>query len=726
MKKQFLIASTYVAVALCIVFLWISMASAFDPEVVEANPKLVNLSADWKPPTVYNVTDGVYVAVGYARANPVLIEGTDGLIVIDPAESETAARIVKAAYNAHLDDIFAKKPVKAIIYTHYHDCHIHGSTVFAGNDSPEIISHESLPKNLFSPPGAVYSLIFPTKAYRAIKYMGLPYQQDPGYFVNGGIFPFSVPGPSGYLPPTITVQDELETTIAGVNLTLIHAPGETSDIIFVWLPEKKVLVQIGNFYKSFPAIVTLRGASFRNPLDYIESLDKMRSLNAEYLVMIHSGKPLAGAENISRTLTNYRDAVQFVHDQTVQNMNKGLTPGEIIEVVELPPHLANDPYVQEYFGQLDRDIFQIFSQYMGWFTGKCRDLFPMSPTDEAQEMAELAGGIDQLAAKALDALDEGKLEWALILADDVLLLNPEHAGARAIKNAAMISLAEETYNAQTHNYLLSEYLEETGQITIPIPAFSMIDDNLVVYMPMDTLFGIMAVSLNASQSLDKDIVVGLHLTDLTANYTMHVRRGILEVQPQIPDNPEFTVTTESLVWKNVVLGKLDPQEAVSDGDIVIADADPQEFYNFLALFNLYSPIAIFDTGAPANPYPSIMGTHNGTIKSNQTITVSKLYTYPCSGTGGHSEYIKIWNNSADWNVTAGWEGYSGDWHNISFDDFFTLEEGETYNYTIRTGSYPQIHHTDNLSTPAGFITCSEFMDTSGKRYTDWIPAIGLE
>jgi alkyl sulfatase BDS1-like metallo-beta-lactamase superfamily hydrolase len=94
MKKQFAIASTYVAVALCIVFLWISMASAFDPEVVEANPKLVNLSADWKPPTVYNVTDGVFVAVGYARANPVLIEGTDGLIIIDPADRENSQNSV--------------------------------------------------------------------------------------------------------------------------------------------------------------------------------------------------------------------------------------------------------------------------------------------------------------------------------------------------------------------------------------------------------------------------------------------------------------------------------------------------------------------------------------------------------------------------------------------------------------------------------------------------------
>ncbi|MCW3133535.1 MAG: SCP2 sterol-binding domain-containing protein [Methanophagales archaeon] len=108
-------------------------------------------------------------------------------------------------------------------------------------------------------------------------------------------------------------------------------------------------------------------------------------------------------------------------------------------------------------------------------------------------------------------------------------------------------------------------------------------------MPMDTLFGIMAVSLNSSKSLDKDIVAGLCLTNMTnttepADYTMHVRRGILEVLPQVPDNPEFTVTAESLVWKNVVLGKLDPQEAVSEGDIVVANADPQELYKFLALF----------------------------------------------------------------------------------------------------------------------------------------------
>jgi hypothetical protein len=99
--------------------------------------------------------------------------------------------------------------------------------------------------------------------------------------------------------------------------------------------------------------------------------------------------------------------------------------------------------------------------------------------------------------------------------------------------------------------------------------------------------------------------------------------------------------------------------------------------------------ASFDTG-PGN-YPCIFGTHNGTITPNQTITASKFYTYSCLGTGGHSEYVRIGNKTWD-GIEASWDGYTGDYHNITFLKSFRLRAGETYNYTIRTGSYPQIIH----------------------------------
>ena len=133
----------------------------------------------------------------------------------------------------------------------------------------------------------------------------------------------------------------------------------------------------------------------------------------------------------------------------------------------------------------------------------------------------------------------------------------------------------------------------------------------------------------------------------------------------------------------------------------------------------------FDTRTPTNPYPSISGIFNGTIKLDYTINVSKFYTYPCSGTGGHTEYVKIWNNTG-WNVTATWNGYSSDWHNITFNETFLLNDDEEYYCTIVTRSYPQIHHTDSLLTLNGWINCSMFTDANGKDYFDWIPAIRLE
>jgi len=131
----------------------------------------------------------------------------------------------------------------------------------------------------------------------------------------------------------------------------------------------------------------------------------------------------------------------------------------------------------------------------------------------------------------------------------------------------------------------------------------------------------------------------------------------------------------------------------------------------------------FDTGA--GTYPSIAGTHIGTITPNVTIAVSKLYTYPCPGTGGHPEHVIIRNNTGIILAEAAWNGYQEDGHNNSFDYPFTLVANETYNYTIRTGSYPQIYHESELLTANGWLNCTKFIDANGKIYTDRIPAIML-
>jgi hypothetical protein len=130
---------------------------------------------------------------------------------------------------------------------------------------------------------------------------------------------------------------------------------------------------------------------------------------------------------------------------------------------------------------------------------------------------------------------------------------------------------------------------------------------------------------------------------------------------------------------------------------------------------------LFDTGP--GDYPSIMGVHSGTITPKHDVVVEQMYTYSCEGTGGHTEYVAFYYQNGTERGNASWNGYKDDKHNISFDEPFTLEADMTYNYTIRTGSYPQIHHTTRWEVADGVITCTRFTDANGKIRNNWIPAI---
>jgi nitrous oxidase accessory protein NosD len=132
---------------------------------------------------------------------------------------------------------------------------------------------------------------------------------------------------------------------------------------------------------------------------------------------------------------------------------------------------------------------------------------------------------------------------------------------------------------------------------------------------------------------------------------------------------------------------------------------------------------IFDTGPGS--YPSIMGIHNGTIKPSHDLHINKMYTYPCTGTGGHSEYVEF-SNVSGIVATGHWDGYNEDWHNITISPSFIMLANQIYNYSIRTGSYPQIIHAREFDAANGRITCTEFIDVNSNTYKDWIPAIRLK
>ena len=87
-----------------------------------ANPSLWRQSQLCAKQGLYEVTDGIYQVRGLDLSNMTLVEGDEGVIVIDPLISKETAAAALALYREHRGD----RPVTAVIYTHAHVDHFGG------------------------------------------------------------------------------------------------------------------------------------------------------------------------------------------------------------------------------------------------------------------------------------------------------------------------------------------------------------------------------------------------------------------------------------------------------------------------------------------------------------------------------------------------------------------------------------------------------------------------
>jgi uncharacterized sulfatase len=255
--------------------------------------------------------------------------------------------------------------------------------------------------------------------------------------------------------PTQTFSEpRKELEISGVKIELVAVSGETEDALYVWLPEMKVLFSGDNFYKSWPNAYAIRGTPYRDIRSWADADDKMLKEGAEVLVPGHT-RPISGKAAVRKALRTYRDAIRFVFDRTIEGMNKGLTPDELIAYVKLPARFEDNDYLGEYYGNVEWAVRAIFDGYLGWFDGNPSNLFPLPPRDLAQRIAALAGGDSVVLEQARNALRDGDAQWAAQLCDYLLALSPDAVEPRLLKADALEDLAEGLLTATGRNYYLS-------------------------------------------------------------------------------------------------------------------------------------------------------------------------------------------------------------------------------------------------------------------------------
>jgi len=523
-------------------------------------------------PELIKVTDGVYVAVGYGIANSILLEGSGGAIVVDTMESVEAARKVLAEFRK-----VSALPVEAIVYTHSHPDHIGGAAVFAAPGAP-IYAHEDVARNM----DKTATELQPAITRRSLHMYGAGLPPDERINLGiGGLLDFHDGSTVSTLRPTRTFRDGLEDTVAGIHFQLVHAPGETEDTLFLWLPEKGVLLCGDDFYKAFPNLYTIRGTSYRDPKAWAASLDRMRALHPQFLVPSHT-RPLSGAAAIDRALTDYRDAIRYVYDQTIRLMNQGLLPDQIAARIQLPAHLAASPYLQPFYGKPSWSAKSIYAGSLGWYDGDPADLQPLEPGDEARRMVELAGGAAALDDRIEAAAKRGDSQWALQLSSYALRANPDDVRARQARIAALRVLGGAETNPPARDWYFVAAHELEGGLKLPQRIVKPTPEMLAA-MPLSVFFDGMAVNLHAEDCLDRTIRTGFQFSDRGESYTYIVRRGVSEVVPGIAGDVDLKVSVSAQAFKEMLAGLRTPALSIAT-DFHVEQGNKLEFARFMQLF----------------------------------------------------------------------------------------------------------------------------------------------
>ncbi|KOX09984.1 alkyl/aryl-sulfatase [Nocardiopsis sp. NRRL B-16309] len=513
---------------------------------------------------LYEVTEGVYQVRGMDLSNMTMIEGREGVVVVDPLVSEEVAARALALYREHRSD----RPVTAVVYTHPHLDHFGGvlgvvdpAHVESGRVpvvAPEHFMEHAVSENVYAGTAMIR---------RGMYFAAFGLEPGPEGRVGMGLGVGTSQGQVGLIPPTLEItRTGQEEVLDGVRFVFQMTPGtEAPAEMNFHLPEQRALCTAENACHTLHNLLTLRGAQVRDARMWSRYLNETLQLFADDSDVVFASHhwPIWGTEGIRGFLAEQRDIYAYLHDQTLRMMNKGSTGIEIAEELAIPPGLEEAWSARGYYGSISHNIKAVYQRYMGWFDGNPAHLWQHPPRAQGERYARAMGGVDALLDRARAFADEDDLRFAAELASHAVFAAPDRDDTKELLADVLTRLGYGAENAIWRNFFLVGAKELRDGVP---PTAIALADSLVSALDVTQVLDSVGIRVDGPRAWKERLSLDLRMTDSGERYRAMLSNGVLIHYPD-PEGEaadlELSVTKEELI-RVLTTGELDGVEHIGD------------------------------------------------------------------------------------------------------------------------------------------------------------------
>ena len=539
---------------------------------------------------LFQVTDGVYQIRNLDLSNMTIMEGKEGITVIDPLVSAETAKVGMDLYYKNR----GKRPVVAVIYTHSHVDHYGG--VRGVIDDADVKSGKV---KVYAPAGfmkeAVSENIMAGNAMsRRASYMyGNLLKPDAKGQVGAGLGTTTSAGTVTLIEPTnyITHTGQKEV-IDGLTYDFMMAPGSEAPSEMLWYVEEKGMIEAAeDVTHTLHNTYSLRGAKIRDPLawsKYINDVIGRWGGKANIIIAQHHW-PTWGNENVVKLMKSQRDMYRYINDQTLRMANQGLTRDEIAANFKLPSGLEKSWASRGYYGSVSHDVKATYVFYLGWFNGNPATLNELPPVDAAKKYVDYMGGADAIMQKAKTDYAQGNYRWVAQVTNNIVFADPSNKEARNLEADALEQMGYQAESGPWRNfYLIGAQELRNGVVKGATPNTASPDT--VKAMSPEMFFDYLAVHINGEKAANAQAVFNVDLGADGGKYKLELENGVLNHSADAQaSNADASITLNRATLNKIILKEESLKQAEEKGDVQISGnhAKLDEFLGYLDSFDFW-------------------------------------------------------------------------------------------------------------------------------------------